>query len=183
MGDIEFICPGCGTSLVIDETGAGMNVNCPNCSSLVIVPDGTPAMALASKPTPVPFRGSHGRTLAILAIVVPCICDAVYWSLSHGRGMPRDAGDGSLAASVAPGSEAAEAPLQGSAPMTEQPERDAEPVQSTVTAGDRDRSQVVIVGSKGTGLSAAPVPRQVASSAPSHSFPLRYVETGKGVNP
>ena len=38
MPDIAFICPSCSRSLTIDATGAGMDVDCPNCNATVKVP-------------------------------------------------------------------------------------------------------------------------------------------------
>jgi len=36
--DITFNCTSCGTHIVIDEVGAGMSVQCPNCGANLIVP-------------------------------------------------------------------------------------------------------------------------------------------------
>jgi uncharacterized Zn finger protein (UPF0148 family) len=40
--DILFECPACGKSLVVDEQGEGMIVDCPQCHINVIVPPKTP---------------------------------------------------------------------------------------------------------------------------------------------
>ncbi|MCG3149550.1 MAG: hypothetical protein PCFJNLEI_03014 [Verrucomicrobiae bacterium] len=40
--DILFECPACGKSLVVDEDGEGMIVDCPQCHINVIVPPKTP---------------------------------------------------------------------------------------------------------------------------------------------
>ena len=36
--DILFECPACGKSLLVDEAGEGMIVDCPQCHINVIVP-------------------------------------------------------------------------------------------------------------------------------------------------
>ena len=36
--DIEFDCPHCGKSLVIDYRGAGLQINCSECGEPVLVP-------------------------------------------------------------------------------------------------------------------------------------------------
>ncbi|MGA2030068.1 MAG: hypothetical protein ABSG87_08355, partial [Verrucomicrobiota bacterium] len=36
--DITFNCTSCDTHIVIDEAGAGMSVQCPNCGASLIVP-------------------------------------------------------------------------------------------------------------------------------------------------
>jgi len=38
MADIEFICPHCDGSLVVDEAGAGMKVECPVCAGPLLLP-------------------------------------------------------------------------------------------------------------------------------------------------
>lgn len=38
MANIEFSCPYCGQSLIIDSRGAGMSVNCAECMKQLIVP-------------------------------------------------------------------------------------------------------------------------------------------------
>jgi DNA-directed RNA polymerase subunit M/transcription elongation factor TFIIS len=37
-GDIDFECPACGKSLIVDEAAEGMIVDCPQCRTNVIVP-------------------------------------------------------------------------------------------------------------------------------------------------
>ena len=37
-GDVFFYCPVCGKSMVIDDRGAGLMVDCPSCKSEVLVP-------------------------------------------------------------------------------------------------------------------------------------------------
>jgi len=36
--DITFSCTKCGTSIVIDAAGAGLQVNCPKCQAVLVVP-------------------------------------------------------------------------------------------------------------------------------------------------
>lgn len=38
MSDIMFDCPECGGSLEVDAAGAGMTVNCPQCSKPILIP-------------------------------------------------------------------------------------------------------------------------------------------------
>lgn len=38
MSDIEFNCPHCNHSLVVDASGAGLTVNCPKCSEAILIP-------------------------------------------------------------------------------------------------------------------------------------------------
>jgi DNA-directed RNA polymerase subunit RPC12/RpoP len=38
MPDIFFNCESCGKSLVVDDAGIGLEINCPECNALVIVP-------------------------------------------------------------------------------------------------------------------------------------------------
>jgi uncharacterized Zn finger protein len=45
--DISFHCGSCGQHLVIDEGGAGLVIQCPNCGRDVSVPK-----AVAPKPSP-----------------------------------------------------------------------------------------------------------------------------------
>src|SRR5437667_12018759 len=54
--DILFECPACGKSLVVDEDGEGMIVDCPQCHINVIVPPKT-AKSAASAPADTPAVG------------------------------------------------------------------------------------------------------------------------------
>jgi hypothetical protein len=45
--DIRFECPHCKQRIKIDESGAGLEINCPGCQALVTIP------ALAQVPQPV----------------------------------------------------------------------------------------------------------------------------------
>ena len=45
--DIRFECPHCKQRIKIDESGAGLEINCPGCQTLVTIP------ALAKVPHPV----------------------------------------------------------------------------------------------------------------------------------
>ena len=38
MSDIHFDCPECGHNLVVDESGAGLAVPCPECSYVIKIP-------------------------------------------------------------------------------------------------------------------------------------------------
>jgi hypothetical protein len=43
--DIRFACPTCDQHIAIDEAGTGLQIECPNCQSPVIVPEPAPAKA------------------------------------------------------------------------------------------------------------------------------------------
>jgi DNA-directed RNA polymerase subunit RPC12/RpoP len=43
--DIQFDCPRCGQNLSVEQTGAGMTVNCPGCKGQIEIPRGTPPQA------------------------------------------------------------------------------------------------------------------------------------------
>jgi predicted RNA-binding Zn-ribbon protein involved in translation (DUF1610 family) len=70
--DIMFECPSCGKSLVVDESAAGLIVDCPQCRINVIVPPkSTPAAppqtqppqtAAVSKPAFAPGETKAGRS-------------------------------------------------------------------------------------------------------------------------
>jgi len=45
MSGIKFNCPECRSSLEVDESGAGMTVECPQCSKQIQIPSATPAAA------------------------------------------------------------------------------------------------------------------------------------------
>lgn len=49
--DISFTCDKCGKNLVIDEAGAGITIDCPECGNAVYVPSATPP-----KPKEAPVR-------------------------------------------------------------------------------------------------------------------------------
>lgn len=42
MSDIFFKCAACGKPLVADDTGAGLEINCPDCNASIIVPEVPP---------------------------------------------------------------------------------------------------------------------------------------------
>src|SRR5215469_4876507 len=69
--DIRFNCPRCGQNLTVEERGAGMLVNCPNCQKQIEIPRPTaplnisppsgpekpePPPPLPSQPPPVPSQ-------------------------------------------------------------------------------------------------------------------------------
>src|SRR5256885_713368 len=49
--DIQFECDKCGQHIVIDETGAGIKVQCPACRQELTVPVDPTAMKIASVAT------------------------------------------------------------------------------------------------------------------------------------
>src|SRR5208283_6216684 len=48
--DINFACPNCRQSLEIDESGAGITIDCPKCGKPVYVPSRSPAPTLFVPP-------------------------------------------------------------------------------------------------------------------------------------
>lgn len=52
--DILFECPACGKSLVVDEAGEGMIVDCPQCHINVIVPPKASVAPAVTTPIPEP---------------------------------------------------------------------------------------------------------------------------------
>lgn len=70
IGDINFNCPQCQGSLVVDASAAGETVNCPRCDNPILIP--TPQTESTAKPIPVEAelsappptpRSRHGRYL------------------------------------------------------------------------------------------------------------------------
>src|ERR1041384_6447822 len=45
MAEFEFPCSGCGRTIIIDEEGAGMEIQCPGCQTPLIVPQPAPPAA------------------------------------------------------------------------------------------------------------------------------------------
>jgi DNA-directed RNA polymerase subunit RPC12/RpoP len=65
--DIRFECPHCKQRIKIDESGAGLEINCPGCQALVTIP----ALAKAPQPgTPQPIKPAP-RTLPRLRAESP----------------------------------------------------------------------------------------------------------------
>lgn len=52
--DIRFACPRCDQHIAIDELGAGMEINCPTCQSLCVVPPQAPVRSLPTLMAPPP---------------------------------------------------------------------------------------------------------------------------------
>src|SRR5437667_7567781 len=66
--DITFNCEKCGQHIVIDEAGAGLEVQCPNCSQPLAVPKPVellPSPPRASETKKCPFCAEEIRTDAI----------------------------------------------------------------------------------------------------------------------
>src|SRR5512132_113704 len=58
--DVRFNCPHCSQHLAVDETGAGMTVNCPGCNQPVQLPSRSTApvrVVPVVKQTPPPVSG------------------------------------------------------------------------------------------------------------------------------
>ncbi len=60
--DILFECPSCGKSLVVDEAGEGMIIDCPQCHINVIVPPKTRMASPPSAVSPVPSAPAPSST-------------------------------------------------------------------------------------------------------------------------
>ena len=59
--DVFFFCPTCGKSMVIDSRGAGLLVDCPACSSEVLVPDESEDEPPPSLPAAAPYEEEAGQ--------------------------------------------------------------------------------------------------------------------------
>lgn len=49
--DITFSCPDCSQNIVIDEAGAGMEIQCPSCQRTLVVPSPQPAAVVSVEST------------------------------------------------------------------------------------------------------------------------------------
>ena len=49
MSDIQFKCPHCDNSLLVDAAGAGMQVQCPDCQNAIVIPRPRPAAPTVTK--------------------------------------------------------------------------------------------------------------------------------------
>lgn len=49
MSDINFVCSGCKQPLAIEESGAGIEIQCPSCGTNLVVPDPRKAARVAPK--------------------------------------------------------------------------------------------------------------------------------------
>lgn len=58
--DISFTCDKCGQSIVVDEAGAGISVDCPTCGKPVYVPSGAP---LSTMSAPVRVEAKSAKAL------------------------------------------------------------------------------------------------------------------------
>jgi len=50
--DISFKCPACEQALEVDASGAGSNIECPNCGSSIMVPSPEPSLVVAAGAPP-----------------------------------------------------------------------------------------------------------------------------------
>ena len=63
--DIYFFCGSCGQHLVIDDAGAGLTIQCPQCRADVTVPGAIePQPAPPAQPT-ADFRVEKDKTVAL----------------------------------------------------------------------------------------------------------------------
>jgi len=60
--DISFACNKCGQSIVVDEAGAGITVDCPTCKKPIYVPSST---ALSTKSTPVRIETKSTKPMVV----------------------------------------------------------------------------------------------------------------------
>ena len=51
MADIKFHCPECEQKILVDDTAAGLQIDCPSCRSALIIPaqDGAPAQVVTRR--------------------------------------------------------------------------------------------------------------------------------------
>ena len=66
--DISFTCDKCGQSIVVDEAGSEITVDCPTCGKPVYVPSSAP---LSTKNAPIRIEAKSVKPLAVTAPLAP----------------------------------------------------------------------------------------------------------------
>ena len=70
MVDIHFQCPNCGTDLMVDQEGAGLEVECPSCLSHIIIPvEKPPLLTSSAQPASKSKRLSWILTFFVLSAI------------------------------------------------------------------------------------------------------------------
>jgi len=71
MGEFKFSCPHCDQHILVGDGYAGVQINCPSCQKLIVVPATTPAEHPAFNPSPAKKFGWR-TALIISAAVIIC---------------------------------------------------------------------------------------------------------------
>lgn len=95
MAIIEFVCPKCDSLLKVDESGAGLNVNCPGCKAMIQIP------LPQSNPDPVQSRTHFFCPHCGIKIVVESQSIGASFCPHCGKGMPGQSQASAVPSSVA----------------------------------------------------------------------------------
>lgn len=70
--DIKFSCTKCGQHIAVDESGAGLSSQCPNCNAAIVVPTKSPNQPGANLviPPPLPVLTAKTSGLAIVSLIL-----------------------------------------------------------------------------------------------------------------
>lgn len=81
MSDIQFECPHCNETLIVEDDSEGVELECPSCSGLLIVPEADPIPVTpirTRRPAPTPKKTSRSKTPAIIGMLLTVlVCGAV----------------------------------------------------------------------------------------------------------
>ena len=72
MAEFKFSCPHCDQHILVDEGYAGVQINCPSCQELIVVPATMPAEHPTFNPQPAEKKSGWRTALIISAIVLIC---------------------------------------------------------------------------------------------------------------
>ena len=103
MADIEFICPKCQNTLLIEEQDAGERVNCPQCGSEVVVPVAGSGgdQSVSAEEQPVAPKRCPNCQQEVEAGAVPCVnCGT---NLVTGKKLAEPSADPAQAPNSSPG--------------------------------------------------------------------------------
>src|SRR5271170_8239015 len=71
MAEFKFSCPQCGQHIACDTGYAGMQINCPTCQQLIVVPQSPQAPRMAAAPPTPPSAPSRLATQRPTATPAP----------------------------------------------------------------------------------------------------------------
>lgn len=63
--DIRFSCSACGHHMIIDQAGAGLTIECPECGADTVVPKFSKPASEPNPQAPVPPDQEKERTVAL----------------------------------------------------------------------------------------------------------------------
>src|SRR3569833_1752599 len=68
MADIKFHCPECAQKIAVDESAAGLQIDCPSCRSALLIPTeaGAPAQIITRRQQLATAGGSSSSAFAEL---------------------------------------------------------------------------------------------------------------------